>query len=378
VDKGRSIFISAGEQSGDMHGSSLMHELNKLAPVTFYGLGGDMMAAEGLVTLAHINDLAATGIKEVAKKYFYFKSVLKKCVNKIYEIDPPAVVLIDYPGFNLRLAKEIRENYNGKIIYYISPQVWAWHEKRVLMIKKLIDKMIVVFPFEVEFYKQYEIEAEYAGHPLVKRIGDFLKTTVKNPDAVIPEVQKLITLLPGSRNDEVKHHLPVLIDTIKMLRKDFKIKLFISRAQTVKKELLKGILKEENEFEIIESNLYQHIYESDLVMTKAGTSTMECSLIGTPFLLFYKTYPLNYYMLKPLVKISNIGIINILSGKNLVREFIQKDFNKESLYREAKKILTDKDYQKELRESLKSVWNILGTEDSAYNAAKSIYQFALS
>ncbi len=377
MDKGRSIFISAGEQSGDMHGSSLMHELTKLAPITFYGLGGDMMASEGLIALAHINELAATGIKEVAKKYFYFKSVLKKCVNKIYELNPSAVVLIDYPGFNLRLAKEIRENYNGKIIYYISPQVWAWHEKRVLMIKKLIDKMIVVFPFEVDFYKQYHIEAEYAGHPLVKRIGDFLKTAVENTGAA-PEGQKNITLLPGSRNDEVKHHLPVLLDTVKMLRKDFKINLFISRAQTVKNELLKGILNEEDKYEIIENNLYKHIYESDLVMTKAGTSTMECSLIGTPFLLFYKTYPLNYYMLKPLVKISNIGIINILSGKNIVKEFIQKDFNKESLYEEAKKILSDKDYQKELKENLKSVWNILGTEDSAYNAAKSIYQFALS
>jgi len=371
----RSIFISAGEQSGDMHGSSLMSELHKLTQVQYTGLGGDMMIARGLSAIAHINDLASTGIAEVAKKYFYFISVLKKCVERIYEMKPNAVILIDYPGFNLRLAAKIRKNYSGKIIYYISPQVWAWNEKRVLTIKKLIDKMIVVFPFEVEFYKQYDINAEYAGHPLVKRIGDFLKSAGEKPSQ---NGKKIITLLPGSRNDEVKHHLPVLLDTVELLRNDFNIKLYISKASTVKREIIEQIVNNRTGFDIIENNLYEYIYKSDFVMTKAGTSTMECSLIGTPFLIFYKTYPLNYYMLKPLVKISNIGIINILSGKILVKEFIQKNFNKESLYQEAKKNLSENEYYEQLKENLKTVWNILGGGDAAYNAAKSINHFALS
>ena len=371
----KSIFISAGEQSGELHGSSLMHELKKISDLSFTGLGGDKMRAEGLNVIEHVKDLAATGIAEVVKKYGYFRKVLKKCSEKIKEMKPDAVVLIDYPGFNLRLAEEIRGKYKGKIIYYISPQLWAWHEKRVFKIKKVVDKMLVVFPFEVEFYKRYGIDAEYVGHPLVKRIKDFLENTFRESPA---DNVKTITLLPGSRNDEIKHHLPVLIETINLLKKDFMLKLYISRSQAVNKALFDPFVKDLPDFEIICSDVYKYVYNSDLVMTKAGTSTMECSLIGTPFLIFYKTYPLNYILLKPLVKINNIGIVNIIAGNNMVKEFIQKDFNAGMLYKESNKILSDFDYRNTMQENLKQIWDFLGNNNASQIAAERINQLALS
>lgn len=368
------IFISAGEQSGDMHGSALMSEIKKLTGTVFYGLGGDMMISEGLNAIAHIRDLSVTGLAEVAGKYSYFKQTLAECIAKIIELKPDAVILIDFPGFNLRLAGEIQKNYDGSIIYYISPQVWAWHRKRVKKIKKFIDKMLVVFPFEVDFYRQFGIEAEYVGHPLVKRIDDFIKHY--EPKREIKKAKK-ISLLPGSRNDEIRHHLPVLLETIDMLRKDFEIELCISRAQALKNDIFEELVSDFKDYSLITSNLYSHIYESDLVMTKAGTSAMECSLLGVPFLIFYKTYSVNYYILKPLVKIKNIGIVNILAGKNIVKEFIQKEFKKELMYEEAKKILSDQGYREEMRINLKHIWDLLGKEDSSCSAAKIIHQFAL-
>lgn len=371
----KGIFISAGEQSGDLHGSSLMHELNSLTSISWFGLGGDLMQKEGLETIAHIKDLASTGILEVMRKYSYFKFLLKQCAETIVERNPAAVILIDYPGFNLRLANKIREKYGGKIIYYISPQIWAWREKRVMDIKKNIDKMLVVFPFEVEFYARYGVEAEYVGHPLVKRISGFLQNNVspeKNDKA------KVITLLPGSRNDEVKHHLPVLLETMKKLQKELEIKVFISKAPAADKKYFRDILPQnDSAYKIIESNNYSYIFGSDLVMTKAGTSTMECTLLGTPLLIFYKTYPLNYVILKPLVKIKSIGIVNILTGRNSIKEFIQKDFNSEALYLESMKILTDKTYREKIVNELKEVWNILGRADASSNAAEKIYELAL-
>ena len=189
---------------------------------------------------------------------------------------------------------------------------------------------------------------------------------------------KKITLLPGSRNDEVKHHLPVLLDTIDLLKKDFIIDLCISKAPAVKNDIFNELLSGVTDCKIVTTDIYTHIFESDLVMTKAGTSTMECSLIGTPFLIFYKTYPVNYFLLKPLVKIKNIGIVNILSGKDIVREFIQRDFKPGLLYCEAKRILSDNNYRDEMQNNLRYIWQILGTKDASFNAAQQIKQLTLA
>ncbi|HWA06942.1 MAG TPA: lipid-A-disaccharide synthase [Ignavibacteria bacterium] len=367
----RSVFISAGESSGDMHASSLMKELRLQSPesdIHFSGLGGDMMITEGLKAIYHTKDLATVGFADVIRKYSFFKRVLKESAEFIEKNSPDAVILVDYPGFNLRLAEEIRKFYSGKIIYYISPQLWAWHEKRVFKVKKYIDLMLVVFPFEVDFYEKYGVRAEFTGHPLVSRIRDF---TEKNPKKVRDKRNKVITILPGSRKDEIKHHLPVLLDAVALIKAKADVDINISIAPGMKKyfEQFSGSLKE---IHISEESPYELILNSDAVMTKAGTSTMECTLLGTPYLIFYKTFPLNYYLLKPIVKIDKLGIANLLLGKEAVKEFVQNEFTAEKIASELLKIIEDDNYSRKIKADLMEVWNILGSKEASANAAKLI------
>lgn len=372
----KKVFICAGEQSGDLHGSELMKELKKQIPVNvnFTGLGGNLMVSEGLKALYHVKDLATVGFTDVIKKYSFFKKAISDCVEYVKQNNPDAVILIDYPGFNIRLAEELKKFYKNKIIYYISPQLWAWHEKRVYKIKKYIDKMIVVFPFEVDFYKKFGVEAEFAGHPLTDRITKFLD---ENPGQKKTGERKIITILPGSRKDEIKHHMPVLIETIKKLREKINIQVNISQAPNLPESLFVDY-KKVHDINFIKGDVYKLILNADLVLTKAGTSTMECSLIGTPYLIFYKTFPLNYYLLKPIVKIDNLGIANILSGKNIVKEFIQKDFTALNLAAESEKILNNISYRNNMINNLNNIWNILGRQNASYNAAKIIKETALT
>jgi lipid-A-disaccharide synthase len=369
--KSRSVFVSAGEQSGDLHASDLISSIKKLIPeIRFFGLGGDLMKNEGMNLLYHINELSTIGFIDVVQKIGYFKQVLKDCVEYVKENEPDIIVLIDYPGFNLRFAEEVRKFYKKKIIYYISPQLWAWHEKRAYIIKKYIDKMLVVFPFEVNFYTKYEIEAIYVGHPLTSRIKKFLSRNQKQKKVFGDE--KTVTILPGSRKDEITNHLPVLINTAKQLIKEFDLKVNISKATGLIGDgfsKFEGVL---GDFNLTSDNVYNLILNSDLVLTKAGTSTIECALIGTPFLIFYRTNPLNFHLLKSVVKVNKLGMVNILAGKIIINEFIQNNFTPENLLLESRKILTDNVYSNNLMKTLKQIWNILGEQDASANAAKII------
>ncbi len=372
----KSVFISAGELSGDMHGASLMSEIRiqlQGATIHFSGLGGNLMAEQGFKSLYDIKELATVGFVDVIKKYGFFKKVIADCVKFVRDNDPDVVVLIDYPGFNIRLAEEIKKFYKGIIIYYISPQLWAWHERRVNKIRKFTDRMLVVFPFEVDFYKKHSVNAIYVGHPLVKKIKNFLDAS---PTAVktVPG-EKIITILPGSREGEIRQHMPVIIDSLNLLRKKFKLRVYLSAAP--------GNLGAVNEFkesisecDVITGNAYTQMKNSDLVLTKAGTSTMECALIGTPHLIFYKTSPFNYYLLKPIVKVSKLGIVNIISGKDIIKEFVQNDFTPEKVHDEAVKILNDPEYRSNMKLNLSKVWEILGNRDASAEAAKIVIEEA--
>ena len=370
------VFISAGEQSGDMHASELVKELKKIIPedkLQFSGLGGNLMKNEGVKLLYHINELSAIGYIDVIKKYSHFKKVLSQCLEFVKSNSISAVVLVDYPGFNLRFAEKLRAFYKGKIIYYISPQLWAWNEKRVRIIKKYVDKMLVVFPFETEFYAKHGIDAVYVGHPLVKRIKKFLDEN--SGEKKIYGASKTLTILPGSRDAEIKNHLPVLLKTASQLKKEFDLKVNISKAENTGNGVFEKYSDELKGFNLTTGNVYELILDSDLVFTKSGTSTIECALIGTPFIIFYKTYSLNYYLLKPLVKIDRLGMVNILSEDMTVKEFVQNDFSIENLLLESRRILTDEHYKEQLKEKLNKIWDILGNEDASLNAAKLIYSY---
>jgi len=375
----KTIFISAGEQSGEMHGGELIKELRLACSgvkLDITGLGGDQMKAQGVKLLYDINSLAAVGIIDVAKKYGFFRNVLNDCLKFVKENQPDAVILIDYPGFNLKFAEELRRFYSGKIIYYISPQIWAWRESRVHKIRKYIDKMLVVFPFEVEFYEKFGVAAEYVGHPLVKRIRKFLDENKKNLHS--DGKRKVITILPGSRFNEIKNHLPVLLKTVKELKREFDIEVNISKAPSVEGRAFDKYLIKMEGCNLVSGGTYELILNSDLVMSKAGTSTLECALIGTPHFIFLRTAPINYLLMKPIVNINNIGIVNIIAKENIIKEFIQNDFKAANLALESKKLLTDAGYRNELKSKLRRVWDILGDKDASLNAAETIKNLALN
>jgi lipid-A-disaccharide synthase len=222
----------------------------------------------------------------------------------------------------------------------------------------------------VEFYKKYGIDAVYTGHPLVSRIKKFLSENTKKKK--IYGETKVISILPGSRKDEIIHHLPILLETAVQLGKEFDIEVNISKAEGIDESVFKKFGKELNQFNLTGENVYEMILNSDLVMTKAGTATMECALIGTPFLIFYKTFLLNYYLLKPVVKVNNLGMVNILAKENFISEFIQHDFTVNNLLTESRKILTDERYRSGIEQKLKEIWNILGDSDAASSAVQQI------
>ncbi|HMS34841.1 MAG TPA: lipid-A-disaccharide synthase [Ignavibacteria bacterium] len=369
------IFIVAGESSGDMHAASLIKEIKTLKrDISFSGIGGPRMLLEKVDLLYDISQVNFIGFSSVIRNIKKIKSILDNCILQVKKTDPLAVILVDYPGFNLKLITGIRKFYKGKIIYYISPQLWAWHKSRINIIKKYVDLMIVVFPFEVDFYDKEDIKAEYAGHPLVKRIDSFLSGTKKSVSDKIN-----ISILPGSRKDEIDRMLPVLVKTADLFDKDFDCTVNFICSTNFDISYYKKFIKNKK-YNIVhdkeDSDLnYKTILNSDLVITKSGTSTMECALIGTPFCVVYKTGELNYSIGKRLVKVDHIAMVNILLGKRAVKEFLQNEMTPENIYEEGKKILTDKIYTAGMKKDFSLLRSILSDKDASANAAGIIVKF---
>lgn len=366
------IFIFAGESSGDMHAASLVRELKNIEPdFSISGIGGPEMLKEGVHLLYDLKQVNFIGFSSVIRNIKKIKSILNKCISEIKKNKPAAVILVDYPGFNLKLIKEIRKFYSGKIIYYISPQLWAWHKSRVKTIQKFVDLMLVVFPFEVDFYKKENVKAVFVGHPLMKRVDNFLKSGSKTSTEKIA-----ISILPGSRKDEIVRMLPVLTETASLLKKEFNAEINFICSSNFDKAYYENQISNKD-FNIIyddnNSDLnYKTILNSDLVITKSGTSTMECALIGTPFCVVYKTGNLNYAIGKRLVDVEHIAMVNILLKRKAVKEFLQDEMIPEKIFEESKKILNDKEYSDNIRKSFSELRNILGESDASANAAKEI------
>jgi lipid-A-disaccharide synthase len=374
-NKTQNIFIVAGESSGDMHAASLISEIKTLKKeIHFSGIGGPRMLKENVKLLYDISQVNFIGFSSVIRNIKKIKSILDNCISQVKKTEPEAVILVDYPGFNLKLITGIRKFYNGKIIYYISPQLWAWHKSRIKIIKKYVDLMIVVFPFEVDFYEKEDIKAEYSGHPLVKRINRFLASNKRTAGKKIN-----ISILPGSRKDEIERMLPVLVKTADRFDEEFDCSINFICSPNYDITYFKRFLKDKN-YNLIHDNQdsdlnYKTILNSDLVITKSGTSTMECALIGTPFCVVYKTGELNYSIGKRLVKVDHIAMVNILLGKRAVPEFLQNEMTPDNIFNEGKKILSDKKYSDEMKENFSLLRNVLTEKDASKNAAEIIAKF---
>ncbi|MBS1611689.1 MAG: lipid-A-disaccharide synthase [Bacteroidetes bacterium] len=322
-------YIIAGEASGDLHGSNLIKELKKKDPdADIRCWGGDKMAAAGGVVVKHIRDLAFMGFFEVVKHLPTILGNISFCKKDILAYKPDVVILIDYPGFNFRLFEFLKEN-RIKIFYYISPQLWAWKTGRVHKVKKYVDRMFVILPFEKEFYERYGVQVDFVGHPLL----DELKGLENKP----PSADKVIALLPGSRKQEISYLLP---EYLKVIPEFPEYKFVVTGLSQIGEDFYKSIIGN-SRCELAMDKTYGTLKESTAAIVTSGTATLETALHNVPEVICYKGSWISYYIAKQLIKgISYICIVNLICDERVVEELIQADVNKDRLVLELRKLLT--------------------------------------
>ncbi|MDE3185817.1 MAG: lipid-A-disaccharide synthase [Bacteroidota bacterium] len=360
-------YIIAGEASGDLHGSNLIKEIQKLdADADIRCWGGDKMKAIGATLVKHYKDLAFMGFAEVVKNLPAILKNFKFCKNDISAFKPDVIVFIDYPGFNLRMAKWAKENHY-KTVFYISPQVWAWKENRVKNFKRDIDKMIVILPFEKDFYKKWNYEVEYVGHPLVDVIESF-----KNQHPEIEVSENTIALLPGSRKQEINAKLPIMLEATKNFP-DYNF--VIGKAPSIEDEFYESFIKEYQNVNTIANDTYSLLMKSAAALVTSGTATLETALFGVPEIICYKASNISYQIAKRLVKLKFICLVNLIMDKEVVKELIQNDLTAEKITIELKKILLDADRKEKMKKDYADLKQLLSEGGNASkNAARSIYE----
>jgi lipid-A-disaccharide synthase len=368
-------YVITGEASGDLHGSNLIKELKKLdANAEVRAWGGDKIKATGATLVKHYKDLAFMGFSEVLKNLPTIFRNLAFCKRDIRQYKPDAIVLIDYPGFNLRIAKWAKP-HNFKIIYYISPQVWAWKEGRVKLIKRCVDKMLVILPFEKEFYKKWNFEVEYVGHPLVDVVEKFKEQSGGNSQqsGIGNQQAEIVALLPGSRKQELKIKLPIMLQVAAHFPN---YKFLVARAPGIEDEFYDQFLAPFQNVGSVSDQTYELLMKAKAALVTSGTATLETALFNVPEIVCYKGNAMSYQLAKLLVKIKYICLVNLIMNKEVVKELIQDDLTVKNLKRELAAILNDTLKLQRIKHDYGELKNILQLGGNASsNAAASIYKF---
>ena len=358
-------YIIAGEASGDLHGSNLIKAIKRLdSDAVIRSWGGDMMKEAGAEVVKHYRDLAFMGFAEVIKNLGTILTNLKFCKQDIEAFRPDVLVLIDYPGFNLRIAKWAKEK-GFKVIYYISPQVWAWKESRVKLIREVVDKMLVILPFEKEYFEsKWNYKVEFVGHPLVEVINDFLSGASKekkNPP--------VIALLPGSRQQENTKKLPVMLEASRSFP-DFQF--VVAKAASLDEDFYKGLLEDYPEIKLVSNQTYSLLSTATAALVTSGTATLETALFGVPQVVCYKGSAISYQIAKRLVKVKYISLVNLIMHKEVVKELIQEELTVPNLVKELDSILHDEKKRKQINEDYKALKNLLQQQSNASEKAAQI------
>jgi lipid-A-disaccharide synthase len=359
-------YIIAGEASGDLHGSNLIREIRrKDHGAEIFCWGGDMMQAAGGVVRKHYRDLAFMGFWEVFKNLPSILKNLSFCKQDILHQKPDAVIFIDYPGFNLRMAKWAKLN-GFTTIYYISPQVWAWKENRVKGIKKYIDKMLVILPFEKSFYKKWNYPVQYVGHPLIQVVDDFRKSfeSMNTPDK-----DRTIALLPGSRRQEILKKLPEMLKATTHFP-DYHFK--VAAAPGIENEFYEVMMQAYPGVELIAGDTYGLLCSARAALVTSGTATLETALFRVPQVICYKGNPLSYLIARQLVKIKFIGLVNLIMDKEVVKELIQDELNEKNLVRELRAILEEGIRRQEVLRDYENLYQTLSKGGQASEQAAAI------
>jgi len=354
-------FILTGEASADLHASAVVKKIKeKNVNAEFYGIGGKNLKEAGVELIYDIAELNFMGFIEVIKNIKKIKEIRKNIVEFIVKKNIKNIILVDYPGLNLHLAEKLKK-LNKNIIYFISPQIWAWHESRAYKIKKYVDTMICILPFEVDFYKKYEIEAYYEGHPLVDRIHDYnylAKEELFIKHDLNPE-KEILLLLPGSRKQEIDYLFNDMLISANKLAVKHNLQIAVACSQNFSEEYFKQINRDIF-FKVIKDSTYDLFKHSKFAIIKSGTSTLEAALHGLPFIVIYKTNKLNYMLGKKLVKVAYISLVNLIFNKSVVTELIQDDVNIARIFNTIDFYLNNEINLQQLKSNVKSIINLLG------------------
>jgi lipid-A-disaccharide synthase len=359
------LAIVAGEASGDLHAAEVLRELKRLDPsIETFGIGGDLLAREGMRLVHHAREMGIVGFFNVLRHLRMFRRIFDETATEIARQKPDAVLLVDYPGFNLRMARRCKE-LGIRVVYYISPQLWAWKQGRVKQVAKYVDRMIVIFPFEETFYREHGIEAAYVGHPLIEEIGH-IQRLLKRDETV------RIALLPGSRKAEVASLLPAMLDAVEILARERRVVAYVVQAPTIARELLDEYVTGKN-VRVVAHDNGEAVAAADVALSSSGTATLECAVLGTPVIVMYRLSFANYWLGRMLVTIPHFALINIVAGKKIVPELIQGHVNGQNIADETRRLLEPANYATVVEE-LAAVRSKLGDAGASRRAAEAIME----
>lgn len=364
------IYVIAGEASGDLHGSNLIEELKNLYPgITFRGYGGDLMIKQGVDVIKHIKDIDYMGFWEVLINLRKILNMISDCKKDIINWHADAIILIDYPGFNLRIAEFAKKN-KIPVYYYISPQLWAWKQRRINKIKRNVKRMFVILPFEKKFYARFNYKVDFVGHPLLDAMKTLSETSSKefiNKNGL--KAKEIIALLPGSRKQEIKRILPIMIKTIKNFNDQYQF--VIAGAPSVSHEVYKKIVDDTDVITVYDQT-YDLLINSKAALITSGTATLEAALLNVPQVVCYKANCISYFIAEKLVHLNYISLVNLILERETVKELIQNSLTEETLTEELKKLIYDEKKREQIHKDYVELKRKLGGKGASKKTAELI------
>jgi lipid-A-disaccharide synthase len=364
-------YLIAGERSGDLHTGNLVKAITAHDPsATFKGIGGDYMKEAGVDLTVHYGDLAFMGFIEVLKNYGTIARYTRLCKEDILKYNPDVLILVDYAGFNMRIAKFAKEK-GIRVFYYISPKVWAWYTQRALKLKNTVDRMFVIMPFEKDFYKKFDWPVDYVGNPVLDAIKSHKADPAFLSSNNLSNGEPIVALLPGSRKQELMRMVPIMAEVVK----DFpQYQFAVGAISTLDKELYKPLTAFSNVHLIMEDT-YNLLMNATAAIVTSGTATLETSLFRVPQTVIYKASGSTFAVVKLLIKVQWISLVNLIAGKEVIRELIQKDANGVTIGNELRSLVGDAAYRKKILSDYDEIIKTLDTGSASENAARLMVQY---
>ncbi|NWG04239.1 MAG: lipid-A-disaccharide synthase [Syntrophaceae bacterium] len=370
--KPKKILLVAGEVSGDLHGSHLVEAVHRIDPeVQFWGIGGEGLKKSGMRLLYPAHSLSVVGVTEVFIKLRSILEALRQLKKSLEQERPDLIVLIDFPDFNFRLAN-MAHRRGIPVLYYISPQVWAWRPKRVQWIARRIKKMVVLFPFEVPLYEAAGVDVEWVGHPLLDIVKPTLPKEVAFQKFGLDPRRRTVGLLPGSRLHEVERLLPALLESAHLLQREIpELQFILPLAPGLPKTMVASFIQKRSvPVTVVEGLNYDVMNLSELLITASGTATLEGAILGKPMIIIYRVSFFSYWIGRAMIRVEHIGLVNLVAGKEVAPELIQKDVRPERIADEAFRILRNPILRQKMTESMAEVRQKLGKPGAAQRAAQ--------